>query len=174
MEAFCKTCNSVQEVEYTEEGSTQVYCLACGDEFPFVPLDTSGGKYDNYKVGLVVRVEPIAKSKDLKLCHIDVVGNGEEESVLPVVTNAKYVEPGWRVVVACIGAVVPAGATYSEGDDEDGVIKVSKRQVQGVESRGMICDCPMLGWSGGAKGFIQQLPDSFAVGSSPPDSRPRL
>jgi tRNA-binding EMAP/Myf-like protein len=176
MEAFCKTCDSVQEVERSDDHENNVYCLACGDEFPYSSVSGSsgGGKFENYKIGRIVRVEPVAKSKDLKLCHVDVSGDGNDDNLLPIVTNAKYAEAGWKVIVACIGAVVPAGATVSaEGDDED-AMRVVKKNISGVESRGMLCDCQMLGWTGGAKGFIQQLPDSFNFGDAIPDSRPRV
>jgi tRNA-binding EMAP/Myf-like protein len=168
MNAFCKNCDSVQEVE---EGSAPnlVYCVACGDEFEHQPTETGNSKFSNYKIGKVLKVDPVAKSKDLKVCRIDVNGDGKEETSLQIVTNAKYCEVGWKVVVACIGAVVPAGAVVGEDDE---AIKVTKRAVQGVESQGMICDCDMLGWAGGAKGFIQQLPDSFNVGDSIPETRP--
>lgn len=170
MKAFCATCDSEQEVESTGEGDS-VYCLACGEEF--VPTGAgkgpaTGGKYQNYKIGKIMQVEPVGKSKDLKICQIDVNGDGK---TIPVVTNAKYCEAGWTVIVACIGAVVPAGATVGEDDDE--VIVVAKRNVQGADSQGMICDCQMLGWTGGAKGFIQQLPDTFKIGDPIPDARPR-
>lgn len=181
MEAFCKACDSIQEVERTEENSNQVYCLACGDEFAFEEGNTqsaigsSDNKYANYKVGVIMYVEPIAKSKDLKLCRVDVIGDGNEENWIPVVTNAKYAEKEWKVVVACVGAIVPAGATLPEGvDEDDGAIRIKKRAVQGAESRGMLCDCPALGWAGGAKGIIARVPDSFNIGDAPPEVRPRL
>jgi tRNA-binding EMAP/Myf-like protein len=176
-EAFCPTCTSSQEVEFVEDSTEVVYCLACGEEFALKAAGVSdeggGGKFANYKIGRIMKVEPVAKSKDLKLCHIDVTNSGDESTFLPVVTNAKYAEAGWKVVVACVGAIVPAGATWS-GADDDTAMKVTKRNVSGVESRGMLCDCPMLGWSGGAKGFIAQLPDTYSIGDAPPDSRPRV
>lgn len=174
MEAFCKTCDSTQEVEKSEDNPNNVFCLACGDEFAYVAVSEESGKYANYKIGRIARVEPV-KGKDLKLCHVDVLGDGNDDNLLPVVTNAKYAEVGWKVIVAGIGAVVPAGATVSaSGDDDDDAIRVTKRSVGGVESRGMLCDCHMLGWTGGAKGFIQQLPDTFNIGDQIPDSRPRV
>lgn len=173
--AFCKTCNENCEVEDGDEPG-MVFCTVCGEEFPLADASSSGTtdtKYANYKVGRIMKVENVAKSKELKICQVDVCGDGDESKYLPVVTNAKYAEAGWLVVVACIGAIVPAGATWS-GEDDDSAVKVAKRNISGVESRGMLCDCPMLGWTGGAKGFIQQLPDTYAVGSAPPDTRPRL
>jgi tRNA-binding EMAP/Myf-like protein len=169
MNAFCKSCDSIQEVE---EGSSSnlVYCLSCGDEFEYQAPGKENSKYSNYKVGKVLKVDPCAKSKDLKVCRIDVTGDGDEETSLQIVTNAKYCEVGWKVIVACIGAVVPAGAVVGEDDE---AVKVTERVVQGVKSQGMICDCEMLGWAGGAKGFIQQLPDTFNFGDSIPETRPR-
>jgi tRNA-binding EMAP/Myf-like protein len=171
MEAFCEVCDSMQEVE---EHERKFFCLACGEEFPCAGSTPSpaGGKYANYKVGQIIRVEPVAKNKYLKLCHVDVTGDGNEENYLPIVTNAKYAEAGWKVVVACVGAIVPAGATVCASGDDD-VVKVSKKVVGGVESKGMLCDCHMLGWTGGAKGFIQQLPDNYSFDDAIPDSRPR-
>ena len=179
MESFCATCDSIQEVEATESFDTNqmVFCVACGEEFVYAKSSTSGenhddeDKYKHYKIGRIMKVEPVAKSKDLKLCSIDVVGSAKEEDWLPVVTNAKYAEAGWKVVVACVGAIVPAGAAVGEDPD---AIEVAKRNVQGVESKGMVCDCWMLRWTGGAKGIIQQLPDSFQIGDRPPESRPRI
>lgn len=185
--AFCPTCESIQEVETSDSGDNLVFCCNCGEEFPYQEGKSSGegkegadsSKYANYKIGIIQKVENIPKSKDLKLAFIDIYGDGRKDNFLPVVTNAKYCEAGWRVIVACIGAIVPAGATISaaaaaSGGEDDGVIRVAKRQVQGVESQGMICDCQMLGWTGGAKGFIQQLPESFKIGDPIPDSRPRV
>jgi hypothetical protein len=62
---------------------------------------------------------------------------------------------------------VPAGAD----PDESGTIIVQKASVGGRASLGMLCDCTMLGWKGGASGVAVKLPDSFAVGSSPPDAK---
>ena len=53
------------------------------------------------------------------------------------------------------------------------MIKVKKASVGGVLSQGMLCDSYMLGWKGGGKGMAAILPDSFAIGSTPPESKPR-
>ena len=54
---------------------------------------------------------------------------------------------------------------------EDEIIK--KGAVGGVMSSGMLCNAPMLGWKGGDNKAAATLPDTFAPGSKPPDSRPR-
>lgn len=173
MEAFCKSCDSVQEVEKVEEGSETVFCVACGEEF--VPSSGSGASgasepYSNYTIGLVKSVDAIPKQKDLKKVVVDIVGDGEESSLVQIVTNAKYIDAGWKVVVALENAIVPAGASL---EDDPNAIQIKPTAVGGVMSRGMLCDSPMLNWTGGAKGAVQQLPDSFAVGDKPPAARPR-
>jgi len=166
MEAFCATCDGVTEVELVEDDSSKVMCLACGEEFdkPSQGALDSGGLYSNYVVGVVLNVE--ALKKDLKKVVVDVKGSGEG---VQIVTNAKYIEAGWKVVVALEKAIVPAGASVEDGDG----VEVKKTSVGGVMSHGMLCDSAMLNWTGGAKGFVQQLPDDSEVGSAPPASRPR-
>lgn len=173
MEAFCKTCDSIQEVEKVEEGSESVFCVACGEEF--VPSSGSGASgesdpYSNYKIGLVMSVDAIPKQKDLKKVMVDVVGDGEDTNFVQIVTNAKYIDAGWKVVVALENAIVPAGASLEDGTD---AIQIKATSVGGVKSSGMLCDSPMLNWTGGAKGAVQQLPDSFVIGDKPPAARPR-
>ena len=134
-------------------------CLSCGNEmepcdFPWVQ------KYAHYKVGLVLTVE-VFKKKYQNL-EIDI---GEEEP-LKVVTTGK-VQEGQRVVVACVGALVPAG---SEADD--GAILVKKGSVGGKPSHGMLCDSPSLAWHG-AKGVAAKISDVWPIGGIPPSSKQR-
>jgi hypothetical protein len=67
MEAFCKTCDSVQPVERVEEGSESVFCESCGDEFVLEgkgPGETE--RYHLFVVASVLSVEVIPKQKELK------------------------------------------------------------------------------------------------------------
>lgn len=174
MEAFCSSCDSLQAVEPVPDApvANTVFCAACGDEFVVSDSGDKGGRYSFYKVAKVLSVEALPKQKDLKKVVVDVRGDGDEESAVVVVTNAKYVEPDWLVVVALENAVVPAGAVVGEDPD---AVQVKPTSVGGIKSYGMLCDCAMLGWTGGAKGLVQQLPaGQFNPGDSPPDSRPRL
>ena len=177
MEAFCKTCDSVQEVELATEAAepNTVFCLACGEEF----VKSNGGAdiYNNFQVAKVLKVEPIAKQKDLKKILVDITGDEDVNTAIQIVTNAKYIEENWLVVVALENAIVPAGAVL--GDDPEAV-QVKPCSVGGVKSHGMVCDSPMLNWTGGAKGVVQQLPESdesgtvlFKVGDKPPSARPQ-
>lgn len=175
MEAFCKTCDSLQEVEKVDESGETVFCVACGEEFiPSTNAASSGAAgdvYSNFCVGKVLSVEAIPKQKDLKKVMVDVTGNDDESTAVQIVTNAKYIEAGWKIVVAMENAVVPAGASI---DEDPNAVLIKGCAVGGVMSRGMICDSPMLNWTGGAKGVVQQLPDTFNVGDKPPASRPRV
>lgn len=118
-----------------------------------------------YKVGVVLSCEEVAKKggKPLKVLKVD-VGNGEDDGV-PVVTSAPNVREGSRVVVALAGSAVV-------GDDGE-EMTLTKTSIAGHPSWGMICDSKLLGWSGGAAGVAVQLDDSFPVGSAPPDAKPR-
>lgn len=189
METHCQTCDSIQPCDIAEEGGSAYLCETCGDQVHYSPANT---KYSGYKIGRVLSVELIPKQKDLKKVMVDVTGDRSIESALSIVTNAKYVEETWLVVVATQGAIVPAGSVL---DDDPEAIEVRKRAVGGISSQGillcalyvpgsdlsstthgplgMLCDSPMLGWTGGAKGAIQRLPEDSVVGSAPPDSRPR-
>lgn len=119
-----------------------------------------GGKYAGYKVGVILSVEAM-KDKKYKALTVDV---GADEPVA-IVTNAKHAEEGERVVVATIGAVVPAGADPEEGTT------VAKASVGGRASHGMLCDGVMLGWKGGANGVAVKLGEDFPIGGPPPDAK---
>jgi tRNA-binding EMAP/Myf-like protein len=100
------------------------------------------------------------KDKKYKAVTVDVGA----EAAVAVVTNAKHADVGERVVVAMVGAIVPAGA-----DPED-AITVAKASVGGRASCGMLCDATMLGWKG-ANGVAVKLGEDFAIGAPPPDAK---
>lgn len=170
MEAFCKACESVQPVELVDDAAVAntVYCSTCGEEF-VMQVKGAGDIYDNYKIGKVLNVEEIPKQK-LKKVLIDVVGNGDLETAVQIVTNAKHIEVNELVVVALENAIVPAGSVL---DEDAGAIQVKPTSVGGVKSYGMVCDSPMLKWVGGAAGIVQKLSEAdFKVGDKPPAARP--
>jgi tRNA-binding EMAP/Myf-like protein len=140
-----------EDCEQENEADDDV-CCACELPRPVV-LDP---RYTGYKIGIVVSAEEVNGKKLMKL-GVDV---GADEP-LKIVTNDTKVKEGYRVVVATIGATV-------------GEIVVSKANVGGVPSEGMLCDCPCLGWKGGAAGIAARVPDSFEVGTAPPSTRPRM
>jgi len=107
-------------------------------------------------VGKVLSVDDGGK---LKVCSIDVGA----EAPVTVVTNATNIAERTIGKLVCVATV---------GSEVEGV-KVTRRAVGGTTSEGMLCDSPMLGWSGGAAGIAVLIPDSFNPGDSPPSSRPR-
>jgi tRNA-binding EMAP/Myf-like protein len=135
-------------------------CVNCEEPRPAAASPSAAGDapsaFDHYAVGLIVACDDIAGKDKLKKCVVDI---GAAEPV-HVVTNAPNAKPGLRVVVALPGAVV-------------GDVVVKRTQIGGVPSNGMLCDSPMLGWSGGGAGTAATLPDSVPLGSKPPACRPR-
>jgi hypothetical protein len=53
-------------------------------------------------------------------------------------------------------------------------VEIKEAKVGGCISQGMLCDAPMLGWTGGGAGNAALVPDSFEPGDSPPERRPRM
>lgn len=147
------TCEHPDCTAYENEDPDTEECEACGEP-RYAEIED---KYAGFKCGLILNVEAI--DDKLKLCTID-VGGGEEKAV-QICTNAPNVTEGTRVVVACVGAML-------------GDTKVTKKTVGGRASEGMLCDSPMLGWTGGAAGLAALVPESFAPGASPPEKRPRM
>mmetsp|Transcript_13606 Transcript_13606/g.24241 ORF Transcript_13606/g.24241 Transcript_13606/m.24241 type:complete len:169 (+) Transcript_13606:93-599(+) len=159
----CPTCEKDVEVEPVEEGEeNMVMCLDCGEEF--VLLSEQAKKYANYAVGVIQAAEPI-KGGNSKLT-VEVGG----DAPLTIVTNAKHMDAGAKIIIAKEGAVVPAGASV---DEDPNALTIAPTAVSGVKSFGMVCDAPMLGWTGGAKGVAQKLGDDFKAGDLPPMERPR-
>eukprot|EP00041_Stephanoeca_diplocostata_P014740 m.277652 g.277652 ORF g.277652 m.277652 type:complete len:178 (+) comp19784_c0_seq3:330-863(+) len=156
------------------DDDTSEFCMDCGHEMSQEERDQAaacangGGKYENYVVGIVESVEDVPKKAKLKVVEVMIEKDNPDLNVT-IVTNAKHVNKGIRVVVALPGAIVPAG---SNPDEDDNAVIVKKTSVGGKASSGMLCDSPMLGWVGGAAGVAVKLDDTFAVGGPPPAARP--
>ena len=178
--AKCPECGA----EWSWEEGEEEFCMECGYEptveerMAMMTLEEGGAgagagadKYANFVIGLVQSVESIPKKDKLKACEIQIAEDeDDDDAVVTIVTNAKYVDADALVVVALPGAVVPAGA---DADDDD-VTKVTKSSVGGRMSHGMLCDSAMLGWKGGAAGVAVKLNgvEGCAVGGKPPSERP--
>lgn len=118
-----------------------------------------------YKVGLVLSVEPCGNQKGNKPLKKCVVNVGDEANPVTIVTSTPKISEGSRVACALVGSTVV--------DEEGGEILLKKTVVGGIMSEGMLCDSRMLGWSGGAVGVAAQIPDTFEIGSAPPATKPR-
>uniref|UniRef100_A0A7S1EYW2 tRNA-binding domain-containing protein n=1 Tax=Noctiluca scintillans TaxID=2966 RepID=A0A7S1EYW2_NOCSC len=145
------------ECETPNEG-VDVICCACEAARPAAECDND--KFKGYKVGIVVSAEKVEGKDKLQRIEVD-IGSG----TLPIVTNAQNVKEGVRVIVATVGAIIS-----DKGED----VEVKKASVGGCISEGMLCDAPMLGWTGGGAGAAALLPESFTPGERPPDARPRM
>lgn len=84
-------------------------------------------------------------------------------AVINVVTNAPNV--GTRTIGKLV--IVAQAGVEIEGEI------ISKRNISGVLSEGMLMDCKTMGWSGGAVGNAVLVPDHFKPGDPAPGSRPR-
>ena len=146
------TCKD-PDCAYENEEVDAEECEACGEARYEEVVD----RFEGFKCGLVASVEDLGDK--LKVCTID-IGKGEGKEV-KIVTNAANAQEGSRVVVATVGAMV---------DD----VKLTKKTVGGRASEGMLCDAPMLGWTGGGAGAAALVPDSCAPGDRPPERRPRM
>ena len=111
-------------------------------------------------VGLLETVEEVANSQNLKKCLVQVSSDQEQEK-LTIVTNAKNVKQGMRVVVAPVGMEL----------EDVGVVE--SKVVGGVRSSGMLCDSKMCGWASTNPGLAVTLPDTFELGSEAPLQNPR-
>eukprot|EP01059_Diplonema_ambulator_P030090 TRINITY_DN50342_c0_g1_i1.p1 TRINITY_DN50342_c0_g1~~TRINITY_DN50342_c0_g1_i1.p1 ORF type:complete len:149 (+),score=36.99 TRINITY_DN50342_c0_g1_i1:78-524(+) len=141
----CEAC------DYENEGGEE--CEACGEA---KPVDE---RYVGYKVGLVTECKEIPKTQKLKEIVVDIGG----ESV-KVVTNAPNVKEGLLTVIATVGATVEIDGEPTE---------VKKTTVGGKPSNGMVCNGPMLGWTGGDAKQAVTIPEGTPLGSAPPPTRPR-
>ncbi|KAG1668985.1 hypothetical protein FOA52_000578 [Chlamydomonas sp. UWO 241] len=149
------------ECEQENEAGDAV-CCACEEPRPVAAQPSSSDPYSGFVVGLIVSAEKVAGKDKLSVVKVDVGG----DEPLQVVTNAPNAVEGARVVVAMVGSKVKG----ESGEGEE----VKKGPVGGAMSHGMLCNAPMLGWKGGDNKAAATLPgDAFAVGSRPPESRPR-
>lgn len=99
-------------------------------------------------VGEVLEVTEHPNADKLRLATVD-VGNS---TVLEIVCGAPNLEPGQKVPVARIGAILPNG------------FEIKKSKIRGVNSNGMICSEAELEISDDHEG-IMVLPEKAKIGS---------
>jgi len=149
-----RTCIECEEVCLEDDTDC---CLSCGGDLK-ISTTNSDLVSTPFIVGLIVTCDPIIGKDKLKVVTIDIGKN----KIITVVTSAPNVAEKLRVVVAVEGATL-----------QDGTI-VKATSVGGVKSYGILCDNVMLNWSGGGSGNAALVPDTCEIGSSPPETRPRL
>jgi len=158
----------VENIDDVYLSQVPALCLSCGeqmtyDQFPWVKM------YEHFFIGRIESAEAVKKLMKLSVSIKNDVGT-EEDDVLPltVVTNDTKVSVGDLIVIATVGAIVPAGKT-----EDDGGELVKKTSVGGIASHGMVCDATMLSWVGGGKGTAVKMEgEKFKPGMKPPPVRP--
>lgn len=83
----------------------------------------------NLVIGYVTKTDAHPNADTLKVCQVD-IGDGK---IYQIVCGAPNVEKGQKVIVAKVGAKMPGGLT------------ISKSNIRGEESNGMICSLAELG-----------------------------
>ncbi len=104
MPVVCPECEAEND-----EDAFEGFCESCGAEFEAGAGasndgggDAGGDPYDHIVVGRITGVEAIPKKQNLVKLAVDIGG----EEAVQIVTNAKHMEEGRLVVVACVGAKV--------------------------------------------------------------------
>ena len=91
-------------------------------------------------VGRIAKIEPHPDADKLVICQMDV----GEEDLVQIVTGAPNVFEGAYVPVALHKSRIP-GPLHGQPKQEGGV-KITKGQLRGVVSYGMLCSCGELGY----------------------------
>ncbi len=102
-------------------------------------------------VGQITACEPHPDADKLQLCRVD-DGSGE---TLQVVCGAPNARPGLKMPFARVGAELDGG--------DQGVFRIGKARLRGVESFGMCCSARELGLSEDHDGLME-LPADAPVG----------
>ena len=143
------TLNDLKEfliTDYTAaEIADKLTCL--GHEIE--ELTNKADNYHGFIIAEIIEAIPHPEADKLRLCKVN---NGTR--ILDVVCGAPNARVGIKVILAQIGAIVPANKM---------VIKESK--IRGAKSEGMLCSNEELGFSGDSAGIIE-LPGDAPVGAT--------
>ncbi|MFA5833124.1 MAG: phenylalanine--tRNA ligase subunit beta [Bacteroidota bacterium] len=121
-------------------------------------IEYLGKQFDGFVIGEVLDVQKHPNADRLKLCKVRVETNGES---LQIVCGAPNVANGQKVIVGCIGAVVP----HNQHDPSGKPFELTKASIRGVESSGMICSEKELGLGDDSSG-IKVLEQNAKIGLS--------
>ncbi len=107
-------------------------------------LEPAGPDLTGVVVGEVCSVEPHPRATGLKICR---VGVGRAR-LLTIVCGAPNVATGLRAPIALVGTTLPGGTT------------VSKADISGTESQGMLCSAAELGLAESSEGLMVLDPEA--------------
>lgn len=148
--------------EYEDNEAEEALCGSCGEGERPPPSSAAASTAGGLVIAKILTIAPVPNKDKLRIVSLDI---GAAAAPITVVTNAT-VYADTLVVAALPGATVWL-------DGEDTLVKAAT--VGGVHSQGMLCDCPMLRWKGGAAGAAATVPASAGLkpGDAAPDARPR-
>jgi phenylalanyl-tRNA synthetase beta chain len=116
-------------------------------------IERLGAKFDNFVVGEVVSVRKHPRADKLTVCMVSVGGErnaGELPPPLQIVCGAPNVAPSQKVAVGLVGATVPR----NQHDPDGRPFTLSKVNIRGEESAGMICSAYELGLGDDSIGIV--------------------
>ncbi len=93
--------------------------------FEFEEKEELAGRFENFVVGEVLEVEKHPDADKLRVAKVNL---GEEHGEKQIVCGAPNIEPGQKVPVALVGAIIPLNK-----------FEIEKTEIRGVESSGMLC-----------------------------------
>lgn len=112
-------------------------------------IDNQSVDFKHFEVGKIIETKIHPNANKLQVCIVDTtLGN------LQIVCGASNARSGIKVVIAHLGALIPASH-----------LKIKKSIIRGIESMGMLCSEDELGIIGNTKGIIE-LEDNAMVGDN--------
>lgn len=115
-------------------------------------MEYLGKVFSGFVVGEVVAVQKHPHADRLTICEVRIARGHRDVScaTLQIVCGAPNVAVGQKVAVASVGAVIP----HNQHDPGGISFTLSKLDVRGVESNGMICSEYELGLGDNAEGIL--------------------
>ena len=116
-------------------------------------LENLSEKYKGFVVGSVLEVNKHPNADRLSLCKVG-IGNETKN----IVCGAPDVATGQNVAVGLVGAMVP----HNQHDPDGKPFKLTRTNIRGVESEGMICSAFELGLGDDKNGIMVLDNDAMA------------
>lgn len=116
-------------------------------------VEPVAGDFSGVVVALVVSVAPHPSADKLKICQVE----GHPAGVLQVVCGAANVRPGLKVPFAIVGSTLPPRQPGEQS------LMITRANLRGVDSNGMLCSAMELGIPSMRDG-LWELPSDAPVG----------
>jgi phenylalanyl-tRNA synthetase beta chain len=102
-------------------------------------VSTNSNRFVGFKIAHIVEANPHPAADKLKVCKVN-----DGQNILQIVCGAENARSGIKVVLASVGAIVPANG-----------MKISVSKIRNVESFGMLCSGDELLLEGHGSGIIE-------------------